>query len=295
MVSTVIKVNNLRKYFKVLNRREGFWGAVKDLFSNNYFYVKAVDGISMEIKEGEIVGFLGPNGAGKTTTIKILSTLLLPTSGEVKILGYDVIKEPEKVRKSINFVMGGERNLYARLSAIENLEYFADLYGVPYKNRKERIRELLEIVGLPSDRLKDKVETYSKGMKQRLQIARGLINDPEIIFLDEPTIGLDPIGARDIRNVVKKLKNMGKTIIFTSHYMQEVEELCDRVALLKSGEIITIDTPASLKSKYSESFEIKLLIDKYSKTIIKELEKSKYVKDLKIYEKWRLLRDYYNY
>ncbi|WP_222914687.1 ATP-binding cassette domain-containing protein [Dictyoglomus thermophilum] len=108
--------------------------------------------------------------------------------------------------------MGGERNLYTRLSAIENLEYFADLYGVPYKNRKEKIKELLEIVGLPSNRLKDKVETYSKGMKQRLQIARGLINDPEIIFLDEPTIGLDPIGAREIRNIIKRLKNMKKPL-----------------------------------------------------------------------------------
>ncbi|EJV74123.1 ABC transporter ATP-binding protein [Bacillus cereus] len=208
--------------------------------------VQAVKGISFKVKKGEIFSLLGPNGAGKTTTIKILTTLLAPTSGDVKVLGYNTFGEEKLLRPHINFIYGGERNLYWRISARENLIYFADLYKVDKVTREKRIPELLELVGL-SDRADDKVETYSKGMKQRLQIARGLINSPEILFLDEPTIGLDPIGARDLRDIVKNLANQGKTILITTHYMYEADELSDRTAIINEGKLVALDTPQNLK------------------------------------------------
>lgn len=213
--------------------------------------VEALKGISFDIQKGEIFGLLGENGAGKTTTIKILTTLLLPTSGEVNVLGYNPVHEEKKIRPMINFVFGGERSLYWRLSARENLKYFSDLYKLDEKVKKNKIDEVLEIVKL-TDRADEKVETYSKGMKQRLQIARGLINDPEIIFLDEPTIGLDPVGAFELRSTIRNLQNLGKTLLLTTHYMYEADELCDRIAILKKGELITLDTPNNIKKQHNE-------------------------------------------
>src|SRR5215218_5794572 len=160
--------------------------------------VEAVRGVSFEVAEGELFGLLGPNGAGKTTTIKMLITLLIPTSGSARVLGYDVVADAREVRKRIGYVFGGERGVYERLSGYDNLRYFAELYGVPPKIQKQRIQELLELVGLDG-REHERAEGYSRGMKQRLHVARGLLHDPEVIFLDEPTIGLDPVGARDVR------------------------------------------------------------------------------------------------
>jgi len=246
------KVIEVRKLHRTYIVKRGFW-------KRSIERIEALRGITFNVYKGEVFGILGPNGAGKTTTIKILTTLLLPTSGEAKVLGYDVAKEAEKIRPKINFVMGGERNLYQRLSAIENLEYFADLYGVPLR-RREKIYHLLNLVKIPPNRFADKVETFSKGMKQRLQIARALINDPEVLFLDEPTIGLDPVGAKDLRTIIKILKKLGKTIILTTHYMQEADELCDRIALLKNGKILRIETPEGLKKQHTDKFEIKILM-----------------------------------
>jgi len=208
--------------------------------------ITAVNNISFNVKRGEIFGLLGPNGAGKTTTIKILTTLLAPTSGEARVLGYRTFGEEKKLRPYINFIFGGERGLYWRLSARENLTYFADLYKVDKSTMKKRIPELLKLVGL-EDRADEKVESYSKGMKQRVQIARGLINDPEVIFLDEPTIGLDPVGAKDLRKIVSLLSEQGKTILLTTHYMYEADELCNRIAIINKGEIMALDTPEKLK------------------------------------------------
>src|SRR5207249_1580377 len=157
--------------------------------------VEAVRGVTFDVRPGELFGLLGPNGAGKTTTIKMLITLLLPTSGSARVLGFDVVKDARKVRERIGYVFGGDRGLYERLPAVDNLRYFAELYGVPPRDQKRRIAELLELVGL-SGREKEKVEGYSRGMRQRLHIARGLLHDPPVVFLDEPTIGLDPVGAR---------------------------------------------------------------------------------------------------
>lgn len=147
--------------------------------------------VSFEVDYGELFGLVGPNGAGKTTTIKMLTTMLIPTSGTATVLGYDIQRDVTKIRERIGIVLGGERGLYTRVNAIENLRYFADLYGVPANIREKRIKELLQFMGL-WDRARDRVETYSKGMKQRLHLARGLINDPQLIFMDETTIGLDP-------------------------------------------------------------------------------------------------------
>jgi ABC-2 type transport system ATP-binding protein len=210
--------------------------------------VEALKGISFDIQKGEIFGLLGENGAGKTTTIKILTTLLLPTSGEVNILGFNPVNEEKKIRPLINFVFGGERSLYWRLSARENLNYFSDLYKIDDRIKKKKIDEVLEIVKL-TDRANEKVETYSKGMKQRLQIARGLINDPEIIFLDEPTIGLDPVGAMELRTTIRNLQSLGKTLLLTTHYMYEADDLCDRIGILKKGEMICLDTPSLIKAQ----------------------------------------------
>jgi ABC-2 type transport system ATP-binding protein len=208
--------------------------------------VVAVKDISFDVDYGELFGVVGPNGAGKTTTIKMLTTMLIPTSGNATVLGWDLEKDVTKIREKIGIVLGGERGLYTRVNAIDNLRYFADLYGVPSNIRDKRVKELLEFMGL-SERAKDRVETFSKGMKQRLHLARGLINDPELIFLDEPTVGLDPEIARETRNMIKDLVGKGKTILLTTHYMFEADELCKRVAVIRNGEIVALDTPKALK------------------------------------------------
>ena len=208
--------------------------------------IEAVRGIDFHVDEGELFGLLGPNGAGKTTTIKMLVTLLIPTSGKARVLGYDVVEDAREVRKRIGYVFGGDRGAYDRLSGLDNLRYFAELYGVPPKVQKQRIPELLELVGL-TGRDKERVEGYSRGMKQRLHIARGLLHDPPVIVLDEPTIGLDPVGAREIRATIAELAREGKTVLLTTHYMYEADALCDRISVIARGEIVAEGTPADLK------------------------------------------------
>jgi ABC-2 type transport system ATP-binding protein len=208
--------------------------------------VEAVRGVSFMIEPGELFGLLGPNGAGKTTTIKMLITLLIPTAGSARVLGLDVVKDAREVRKRIGYVFGGERGVYERLSGYDNLRYFAELYGVPPKLQKPRIEELLELVGLKG-REHERAEGYSRGMKQRLHVARGLLHDPEVLFLDEPTIGLDPVGARELRSTIASLTAAGKTILLTTHYMFEADALCDRIAVISKGKIVAEGTPADLK------------------------------------------------
>jgi ABC-2 type transport system ATP-binding protein len=207
----------------------------------------AVDHIDLEVKRGELFGLLGPNGAGKTTTIKVLTTLLLPTEGSVKILGYDIVKDSMEVRKHIGLILGGERGLYYRITARQNLRYFADLYGVPMSIRDKRIDEVLAMVNL-TDKADTRVEDFSRGMKQRLHIAKGIIHDPELIFMDEPTMGLDPQAAREARQLTKDLIASGKTILLTTHYMFEADELCDRIGVITRGKIVALNTPSGLKS-----------------------------------------------
>src|ERR687892_135355 len=209
--------------------------------------VEAVRGVSFAIREGELFGLLGPNGAGKTTTIKMLITLLIPTSGTARVLGRDVVADARWVRKHIGYVFGGDRGVYERLSGYDNLRYFAELYGVPGREIRPRIEELLQLVGLKG-REKERVEGYSRGMKQRLHVARGLLHDPPVVFLDEPTIGVDPVGARDLRATIASLTEEGKTVLLTTHYMFEADALCDRIAVISQGEIVAEGTPADLKA-----------------------------------------------
>jgi len=209
--------------------------------------VEAVRGVSFDVGEGELFGLLGPNGAGKTTTIKMLITLLIPTSGTASVLGFDVVKSAREVRKRIGYVFGGDRGVYERLSGLDNLRYFAELYGVPAREQKRRIAELLDLVGL-TGREKERVEGYSRGMRQRLHVARGLLHDPPVLFLDEPTIGLDPVGARELRATIAALAAAGKTVLLTTHYMFEADALCDRIAVIAQGKIVAEGTPQALKA-----------------------------------------------
>ncbi len=233
----IIQVENLHRYYSTYR---GWIRRKKEL-------VHAVNGISFEVQRGEIFGLLGQNGAGKTTTIKMLTTLLAPTSGICKVLGFNTFGEEKKIRTRINFIFGGETGVYRRLSAIDNLRYFGNLYLIDPKTRENRIQKILELVEL-TDRADDLAETYSKGMIQRLQIARGLINEPEILFMDEPTVGLDPLGARMLRDIILRLKEMGKTVLLTTHYLQEADELCDRIVIINRGRIIAQGTPNALKN-----------------------------------------------
>lgn len=218
------------------------------LFKTTYNKIKAVDEISFTMEPGKIIGLLGMNGAGKTTTIKMCTTLLEPTSGSITIDGYDIIKNDRQVKSLVNMIAGGERMLYWRLTGRENLRYFGNLYGIKKQLLEDRINDLLIEVGL-EDAADTPVEQYSKGMKQRLQIARGLINDPKYLFLDEPTLGLDAPIAKHLRGYVKRLaKEKGKAVLLTSHYINEVEELCDEVYLLDKGRLILHDTPQGLTS-----------------------------------------------
>ena len=220
--------------------------ARKGLIRRRTTIVEALRGISFSIERGELFGLLGPNGAGKTTTIKILTTLLLPSSGSARVLGFDPARQPLPVRRRIGYVFGGDRGLYERLSGLDNLRYFADLYRVPVTAKRRRIEELLELVGL-AGRERERVETYSRGMRQRLHVARGLLHDPDILFLDEPTIGLDPVGARELRETIAGLRTAGKTILLTTHYMFEADALCDRIAVIADGRFVATGTPRDLK------------------------------------------------
>ncbi|MGQ9664108.1 MAG: ABC transporter ATP-binding protein [bacterium] len=247
------------------------------IFKKHHTEVHAVDGVSFEIKEGELFGLLGPNGAGKTTLIKCISTLLIPDKGTAIVGGYDVHKEPLSVRKKIGVMTGGERTLYWKLSAIDNLKYFAALYGVPRNEVKQRIDYMLDLMDL-RDRANENVEKFSSGMKQKLAIARALIHDPPILLIDEPTLGLDPYFARFIRHFIKEelSHKLKKTILLTTHYMDEADELCDRVAFMNRGKIEALDTPTALKKGMprEQILELKCLgeLDKSIFTTIKEAE-----------------------
>ena len=208
----------------------------------------AVDGVDLRVEQGEIFGLLGPNGAGKTTTMRILATLLLATSGEARVLGVDVARRPRDVRRLFGAVLSGERSLYWKLTARENLEYFAALYHVPPAEARRRIDAVLDTVKL-ADRADDYVERYSMGMRQRLVLARALLPDPPLLLLDEPTVGLDPQAAHEMRDRVRELRSEGRTVVLTTHYMEEADQLCDRIAIIDHGRIVALDSPGQLKRR----------------------------------------------
>lgn len=219
---------------------------VTENLSKKYGNFEAVKSISLSIKKGTIFGLLGPNGAGKSTTIKILTCQLLPTSGTAYIGGLNTVLDAVEIKKKIGVVFESQ-NLYEELSVYENLNFFRRLYNSP----KERISEVLKAVGMERYQ-KDKVKTFSKGMKQKIMISRALLNDPEVLFMDEPGSGLDPRSAREIRQMILGLKEQGKTILITTHNMEEADFLCDCLAIIHKGSIIAMDTPANLKKRYGE-------------------------------------------
>jgi len=214
--------------------------------TRNYNGLRAVDGISFTVEPGEIFGFLGPNGAGKTTTIKMLTGQLRPTSGEAQVMGCDVVEDRKYLMPQIGVIFDSQ-NIYERMSARENLRFYARLYRI----KKGRVEEVLAQVGL-TDRAREKVKIYSNGMKQRMVIARALLHKPKVLFLDEPTRGLDPNVARGIRAVVVDLAKQGMTVFLTTHYMEEADNLSDRVAIIDQGRIVALDTPERLKVKYGK-------------------------------------------
>jgi ABC-2 type transport system ATP-binding protein len=236
---------------------------------------RAVDGIDLVVEPGEIFGLLGPNGAGKTTTMKMLATLLIPTSGTIRVLGVDPLERPREVRARLGAMLSGERSLYWKLTGRENLEYFAALYHVPPAETKTRIATVLAAVKL-ADRADDYVERYSTGMRQRLALARALLPNPPLVVLDEPTVGLDPQASRDLRDRVRELKAQGRTVLLTTHYMEEADQLCDRVAIIDHGRIVALDTPAALKRtiRAEEVVHLEIGLDGDESAVIDRLARS---------------------
>jgi ABC-2 type transport system ATP-binding protein len=223
---------------------------VKDLVKK-YGENIAVKGISFNIKEGEIFSLLGPNGAGKTTTISVLSTLLPPTTGEATVCGYSVTKQPMDVRRSIG-VVPQDLALYEELTAAENLSFWGQMYGLNGKALSKRIDEVLELIGL-KDKAKAHVRTFSGGMKRRVNIGVGLLHKPRLLFMDEPTVGIDPQSRRAILDSVKDLNKEGMTVLYTTHYMEEAQELSDRVGIIDHGELIALGTQAELTRQVGQS------------------------------------------
>ncbi len=268
MSRAAIEVGNLVKTY-VSYRRRGFFGREKVL-------VRALKGVSFEVRKGEVFGLLGPNGAGKTTTVKIISTLLLPDSGTARVLGYDVIEEAAKVRRIIGVSLTVEKGFFWKLTGRENLKYFGMLYGLDGPRLRERVEEVLDLVGLNELGAADKLyEEYSLGMKARLSLARALLTDPPVLILDEPTLGLDPPSARAIREMLVRLAHEeDRTVLMTTHNMFEAEIVCDRVAIINEGRIVAVDTVEGLKQRVSDSISLEVLALTPASIPLKALETS---------------------
>ncbi|MEM3712859.1 MAG: ATP-binding cassette domain-containing protein [Thermoproteota archaeon] len=268
-----IITNGIRKVYR--KGEGGFFFRRK-----NQETIIALDNVSLSIKRGELFGLLGPNGAGKTTLVKILSTLILPDAGTALVNGYDVLKESGKVRASIGVVSSGERSLYWKLTARENLEYFARLYKVPDQVAKKRIRELLNLMEL-EDRADELVEKYSSGMRQKLAIARAILHDPEILLLDEPTLGLDPSFSKSIRSFIREELNrkQGKTILLTTHYMEEADQMCDRIAFINKGRIVAVDTPERLKNMIGKNEVLKVVVEELRESVLNVVKNLLFLED----------------
>ncbi len=272
-----IEVQDLKKEFAIKKKNVSFWKRRKE----NKSFV-AVNDISFNVNKGEIFGFLGPNGAGKTTTIKMISTLLRPTCGKILINGLDVQKNSMEILKNLGTVLAGERSIYWKLTGRENLKYFAAMNGITGKKAKEKIDYLLKRFSLDK-RADETVEKYSTGMKQRIALAKALVADPPIVILDEPTSGLDPQSARNLREIILEFKEEGRTILLTTHYMEEADQLSDRIAIIDHGEIIALDTPKNLKRSLNKSNTITFELNRWNDVIEKELQQIKSIENINSY------------
>lgn len=238
MEQPIISVKNLKKYYQVHQKEPGLSGSLKSLFNRKYIDVKAVDDVSFEIKEGELIGFIGPNGAGKTTTLKVLSGLLYPTSGESKVLGFNPWERKSAYQKQFSLVMGQKNQLWWDLPAQESFILNKEIYEVPDQNYKQTLDELVELLDV-KDLLKVQVRKLSLGQRMKMELIAALIHSPKVLFLDEPTIGLDVVMQKKMREFIKNYnKKYGATIILTSHYMDDVKELCERVVIIDKGKLI---------------------------------------------------------
>jgi len=251
------------------------WSIETSDLTKRYGELAAVDRLNIKVKQGEIFGLLGPNGAGKTTVISMLCTMLRPTEGSAKVNGFDIVSQPDNVRRSIGIVFQ-EPSVDDELTGLENLLLHAMWYGVPRDVRRDRIKEVLELVGL-ENRKNDLVKTYSGGMRRRLEIGRGLIHHPEVLFLDEPTLGLDPQTRGQIWDYIADLAEKEEmTVVLTTHYMEEAEELCDRIAIIDQGKVVVLDTVDALK----ESIGGDLVCLKNPKLDIEAFKDLKYVRKI---------------
>jgi ABC-2 type transport system ATP-binding protein len=235
----------------------------------SYGEIVAVDNISFEVTEGEIFGFLGPNGAGKTTTIRILTGLSKPTAGSAKVLGHDIHSEIAEAKRKVG-VVPELSNLYDELSAIDNLVFMAQLYGVPRSLRKERAEKLLKMFRL-YERRHDPFATFSRGMKRALTIAAALVHRPRLLFLDEPTVGLDVVAARSLRSLIKELRQEGITVFLTTHYLEEADQLCDRISIIVKGKIVASGTPEALKSSIESVRPVEVSLVTPSRKFVEDL------------------------
>jgi ABC-2 type transport system ATP-binding protein len=253
--------NHLAIQTQALNRIYKIRGGKKDEPKE----LTALRDVNIQVSKGELFGLLGPNGAGKTTLIKILTTLLAPTSGRALVAGFDVTTQAHEIRPRINMVSGGESSGYGLLTVRENLWMFSQFYGIPSKEANRRIKELLEVVGL-GDRINTKSSDLSTGLRQKMNIVRGFMTNPDVLFLDEPTVGLDVGAARDVRGFIQNWvkERTGHTILLTTHHMAEADELCDRVAIINEGRILACDSPASLKHLLQREAIFRLRVDSFN-------------------------------
>ncbi|WP_432407618.1 ABC transporter ATP-binding protein [Wukongibacter sp. M2B1] len=259
---TLIKAVNIKKYFK---------------------NIKAVDGINFEVEKGEIFGLLGPNGAGKSTTISMISTLIRPDHGDIIFEDKSILKEPKSLQKRLGIVPQ-DIALYPTLTGNENLRFWGNVYGLRGKELKRRVEEVAEIIGI-KDRLKDKIEKYSGGMKRRINIGAALLHEPQLLIMDEPTVGIDPQSRNHILDTVLKLNREGMTIIYTSHYMEEVEYLCSRISIMDKGKIIASGTKDELIDTIKGSKRISLSFDKITEKLINAIKMISYIDKVEIIEK----------
>jgi len=271
-----IQTINLTKSFKSKAQSNQ-----RQLFGRKTTVVKAIDNLNLEIKKGELFGLLGPNGAGKTTLVKMLCTLLPPDNGTALINGYDIVKQQMQVKRSLGTLFSvGERGFFWRLNGYRNLEFFASIYNVPRPKRQERIMEVLRLVGLEKNAF-DLYQRYSGGMKRKLALARTLLPNPPVILLDEPTTGLDVISSRNIREFVRKtVVESGKTVLYTTHYIEEAAQICDRIGILKQGQIVACDTPNALRKKIKKGESIYLILEDITQAQIDQLRLLQGVTDI---------------
>jgi len=255
--------------------------SVNNLYKN-YNKVKAVDGISFEVKQGEVFGLLGPNGAGKSTTISMVSTLFQPTKGEIFFKGRNIFDNINEIRQNLG-VVPQDIALYPTLTGYENLTFWGNIYGLKGSELKKRINEVADIIGL-NGRIKDRVDKYSGGMKRRLNIGAALLHNPELLIMDEPTVGIDPQSRNHILDTVRELNKSGITIIYTSHYMEEVEYLCNRVCIMDQGKIVATGTQQELVELINGKTQINIKLNKHEDSILDMLRKIDGVYEVKIIE-----------